>query len=891
MVQGGLDESRLDLIRKQLKALSNRHAVEILQVLNPDTGEVIESMGWDEIVEGMLRLRGFRKPEERKGKEKTQEESTYEKKRKSLVSGGTIYESMTKMVKAGFVTAIGKRGKKNRQFVITHDGRLALAALSGMIGPTREDTEIQKTAKLLLRHKNFIRLLPAQDLFLREIEEVSGNLIIQMPPGSGKTFLAMIVILISLQKGIRGLYLSPYTSLNGQVIDEYKDIFEDLEFLVVRHDGQRRASEEELESAQLIVATYESFSSAFLERKTWTNNIGLLVIDELTELDSPMKVVQSAYLGTDRSVNLDYLITLLKPETQIITLSSRFGETEVVSEWLEADVFRPSVRMRPDEFIVTADDEKDLVYIHSSDGTQRTTIESENMLRAVLEHMGDYQNKSVLIVAGSRMDAEYYTRRLAESHPRDISDAIVTQTLGEITDRPVATRLKKVLEKGIAFHHSGLHESIRDSLEEHIKNKTIRTVVSTTGITSGMSFPFDSVIILFGSSMYYLEARSRYMQVAGRIGEYHLAEYGGKVYIIFESPTRSFTNAEEMEEQLLHRPLEPLQPGRLYPSLMANLMARTPIKSRMFQREKLEQEILDIASRTLRCKIVEECTDRIKEMFQILFTWFLDKGVFIKTDKEYKISSEAKSAVLSGIDLIQYVEVQDTLQKLDSPSEDELVKLILEFRLPQSMRPRSQVPSDIELKAMGLEPPEDWYLTVSKGRAEVKERVLKSWIHEEPVEHVLRLARETAKDLKVRGMNIDDGDLGTLVAFCSATAHDLAQFFDITKKKELADRMSILSRQFQFGAREDLAPTDLFELIVADETAPIPRKLTREEVRKLYDKGYQTISQVVRKDIDPSKRGLARDRFAKNSGFDIDFAKNIYKAALSYIRNQMEEGD
>ncbi|MBD3405990.1 MAG: DEAD/DEAH box helicase [Candidatus Lokiarchaeota archaeon] len=889
MTKGGLDESRLDLIRKQLKALSNRYAVEILQVLNPDAGEVIQSMGWDEIVEGMLHLKGIDKPPERRSKEKTQKEVKYESERKSLVSGGTIYESMTKMVKAGFVTAIGKRGKKNRQFVITHDGRLALAALTGMIGPTREDTEIQQTAKLLLRHKNFIRLLPAQDLFLREIEDFSRNLVIQMPPGSGKTFLAMILILISLQKGKRSFYLSPYTSLNGQVIDEYKDIFEDLEFSMVRQDGQSRATEEQLDSADIIVATYESFASAFHERKSWTNEIGLLVIDELTELDSPREHAQAAFLGTDRSVNLDYLIALLKPTAQIITLSSRFGETDEIAEWLDADVFRPSVRLRPDEFIVTHDD--DVVYIHSSDGTQSSTLESDNMLRAVIDHLGDYDKKSVLIVAGSRNDAEYYTRRLAESHPREISEKLVSQIIGEVADMPVAQRLKKVLEKGIAFHHSGLHESIRDKLEENIKKKTVRTVVSTTGITSGMSFPFDCVIILFGSSMYYLEARSRYMQVAGRIGEYHLAEHGGRVYIIFESPTRSFENAEQMEEQLLHRPLEPLRPGELYPSLMANLMTRSPINKTEFQKRKLEEELVEIASRTLRCKTVEGCVDRIKRMFSILFDWFVKNGAFVEITEGYKISESAKHAVQSGFDLIQYVKIRDVLQAMDNPKEDELVQLILRFRLPQAMRPRSLIPTDIELEAMDLDPPEEWYINLAKGRAIVKQKVLEHWIRENPVADVLTLAKDTAKNLQVRGMNIDDGDLGTLVAFCSETANDLSSFFKEMGKDNLAERLHILSRQFRFGVKEDIARTDMLELIIPENETSISRRLSREEVRTLYENGYHSISEIVRKDIDPSKRGLARDRFAKNSGFETDFAKEIYKAALSHVRAQMDRDD
>jgi len=48
---------------------------------------------------------------------------------------------------------------------------------------------------------------------------------------------------------------------------------------------------------------------------------------------------------------------------------------------------------------------------------------------------------------------------------------------------------------------------------------------------------------------------------------------------------------------------------------------------------------------------------------------------------------------------------------------------------------------------------------------------------------------------------------------------------------------------------------------------------------------------VIRKDIDASKKGLARDRFSQNCGLDIDLAKEVYKAAMIHIRAQLEGDD
>ncbi|MFW9795092.1 MAG: DEAD/DEAH box helicase, partial [Candidatus Thorarchaeota archaeon] len=514
------EDEDLSRLRDQLKALSNRHAMEILQVLSPKTGEIVPTLGWEGIVEGMLALEGIVRPVVESRNERSQQQAAYEKQRQTLMSGGTIYETMNKLIRSGFVISTGDKGRKQRGFMITHEGRLALSAIGKLGGPIGTGTDVQKAAKILLKHKNFVSLLPAQEKFISEIGDVDGNLVIQMPPGSGKTFLAMIIVLLRLQKGIRCLYLSPYTSLSRQIVEEYGTLFEELGYTVVRHDGLSRAPDAKLEDGNLVIAMYESFTSALLQRRKWTENLGLVVVDELTELDSIMEVTPQS-LGTDRSTKLDTTITLLKEMSQIVTLSSRFGETEEVTDWLDAEVFRPNVQLLPDQFIVRKVNDK--YEIVSSDGTQRASSSQGDILEAAIEHLTDYEDKSILIVASSRFRAQGIARWLARNHPRSTSKGLVERIVGSGEDLPLSNRLADTLNKGIAFHHSGLDAGVRERLESEIRRMTVRTVVSTTGITSGISFPFDCVMILFDRSMYYLETRSRYLQVAGRIGEYYLA--------------------------------------------------------------------------------------------------------------------------------------------------------------------------------------------------------------------------------------------------------------------------------------------------------------------------------------------------------------------------------
>ncbi|MGY5863618.1 MAG: DEAD/DEAH box helicase [Candidatus Thorarchaeota archaeon] len=869
------EDKDLSKLREQLKALSNRHAMEILQVLSPQTGEIIPTLGWEGIVEGMLTLEGVTKPDVTASTEKSQDQAEFDRLRHSLMSGGTIYETMTKLVGSGFVTSTGDKGRKQRGFMITHEGRLALAAIGRLSGPIGTGTDVQGAAKILLKHKNFVSLLPAQQKFINEIGDVDGNLVIQMPPGSGKTFLAMIIILLRLQKGIRCLYLSPYTSLSRQIVEEYGTLFEELGYSVVRHDDLSRATDAELEGGDLIIAMYELFTAALLQKKKWTEKLGLSVIDELTELDSVMGVTPQS-LGADRSTKLDTVVTLLKQMCQVVTLSSRFGETEEVTEWLDAKVFRPNVRLVPDEFIVSKVDDK--FEIVSSDGTQRASSSQEDILDVVIDHLGDYENKSILIVASSRYRAQGVARRLAKTHPRTADQDLAERVVGSGEVLPLSNRLADTLKHGVAFHHSGLDAGVRERLEHEIRRKNIRTVISTTGITSGISFPFDCVMILFDRNMYYLQARSRYLQVAGRIGEYSLAQRGGRVYLGFEVPIGDTT------EKLLHRPIEPLSPGVLTPDLAISILTRDTVNGKVFTREDLEKKFLDFVKSTLRGSMDTDYSAGMKRFFSSLFKWLVKKKIFEKVENGHKLSKDARSAILADIEVIDYVQVCGPLSKLkEDTDESNLIALLLESRMVQTMRPRSFVPSKMELDVMKLDPPEEWYLQRVPERQAVKTAVLEKWVDEQDVSTIVKEAAEMA-----RGISLDEGDLNSLLGICSRSADNLGLFLDSTKRKGLSNRMAILSRQLMYGVREDLAGTDLLELQLLPGDASPSSRLSREKARILFENGYESISDVVKKDLGASKEGYARDRFAKNSGLESDFAKEVYKAALSHVRAKLD---
>lgn len=849
----------------------------------------MHSLGWDDLAEGILRLQGYSWPDA-VYEEKTEAQALYEKEKAKIISGGTLYETMAKLVEEGLVLEEGERRKKNRAFRITREGRLALSALQGMEGSLGATTKLQETAEKLLKHKNFLGLLPGQQEFLMEVKELPRNMIIQMGPGAGKTFLAIILLLSRIRNGVKCVYLAPYTSLLRQILDEYGILFDQLGINIVRLDGTTRPSHQQLKNADLVIAIYESFLSAMMANHPWTRDIDFAIIDELTELDGGKRRLRARYLGNDRSTRLDCLIAILKERAKLVTLSARFGGTQKIAEWLDATVFHPDRVVRPEEFIASKDD--NVLNIESSDSSQEWEVRCDNSIDGILDYIGEYRDKSILVVVGSRERTENIARRLANEYPRNIESETVDTIVGKDENMPIAQRLKNVLRKGIAFHHAGLASNIRWRLERSIKDRDVRTVVSTTGITAGMSFPIDIIIIIFDKSTGYIASRPQYLQIAGRIGEYHLVEKGGVVYLVHEEPTRELEDQESLRWKLLLSPLEQIEPSEIYPSLMLALIAMSATSLLEFTMQDLQRHFLLLVKRTLRYFLNEEYLDTMEERFAILYDWLLDQGVFSRSKNAVTVAGTAKKAIESGMYLIDYALLGEHIEGLSATSTlEDLTSVLLRFDLVQSLRPSTRFPARIELETMELEEPGNWYEELVEMRGKVKKKAILDWAKELEMPTIIENSHELAREIKIGGQpaagsGLAEGDLITLVGVCSNLASGVSRFLRSIGRIEAAEKMDMCSVRLRYGVKPDLAETDLFDLEIPSATET--RSLTREEARTLYDKGYESIRDLVFKDIDRKKKGYARDRFAQNCGLPEDEGMRIYKAALKHVRSQKE---
>lgn len=97
--------------------------------------------------------------------------------------------------------------------------------------------------------------------------------------------------------------------------------------------------------------------------------------------------------------------------------------------------------------------------------------------------------------------------------------------------------VRKVVSKGIGYHHSGLIPKIREVIEFLIKNKLVKLVFATETFAVGLNFPVKTVVMTSLTKPTENGFRnltvSEYKQMAGRAGRRFLDPYGNVIIMLF----------------------------------------------------------------------------------------------------------------------------------------------------------------------------------------------------------------------------------------------------------------------------------------------------------------------------------------------------------------------
>jgi superfamily II DNA/RNA helicase len=341
--------------------------------------------------------------------------------------------------------------------------------------------------------------------FLRE----GNDVIVSAPTGAGKTY---IFELLHEQRGLTGqaVYTVPTRALANDKHAEWKQRGWDV--------GIATGDVSENIHAPVVVATLETQ----VERLLRGQGPAILVIDEYQMIGDNSR--GSAY---------EAAIALAGSETRLLLLSGSVANAKDVAEWmrhLDRSVEVVETKHRPVPL-----EEMPLDAIQQSLAKR---LEGWWPRLAATVMLADLA--PLLIFTPRRKDAEKIARILAESLP-------ISEPLGLSVEQrnSCGKELSAMLERRIAFHHSGLSYAARAGIIEPLaKSGQLRVIVATMGLAAGINFSVRSVHVAAtqfhnGTQEQRLEP-DELLQMFGRAGRRGLDEVG---YVITTRESPSLNDA------------------------------------------------------------------------------------------------------------------------------------------------------------------------------------------------------------------------------------------------------------------------------------------------------------------------------------------------------------
>lgn len=342
------------------------------------------------------------------------------------------------------------------------------------------------------------------------------NLVVASPTASGKTIIAELVGLESiLNRKKKAMYTGPLRALASEHYNDLKKKYAEkhqIKFAV--STGELDSSSKYLSNFDFIFSTYEKLDSLLIHRAEWLQQIGVLIIDEVHELDS------------DRGATLEMIITklhILNPKMQIVALSATIPNADELATWLKAELVESTYRPVP---------LKEGVHYHQTiafKGGEEIELAQEEPFEGLLSDTLK-QKKQALVFANTRPRAESLAKQTSSIvYPKISPDERknlekVAQKIENALENPTeqCKKLASLVRSGVAFHHAGLVHKQRELVEDNFRNGLLKVISATPTLAAGINLPAFRVIITSlqrfdFSGMKNIPVRE-YRQMSGRAG-------------------------------------------------------------------------------------------------------------------------------------------------------------------------------------------------------------------------------------------------------------------------------------------------------------------------------------------------------------------------------------
>lgn len=394
-------------------------------------------------------------------------------------------------------------------------------------------------------------LYPPQALAVKAGLLEGESVMVSAPTASGKTLVAMMAVMAMLERGgRRAVYLSPLRALAAEKHSEFRGMQRvPLESPVRASVSAGDLNSRDRLSGNLLSMTNERMDLALRRDEGWLDEIDLVVADEVHLIGDPF-----------RGPTLEMILTRLRREgRQFVGLSATITNAAELSRWMGCRLvnsyWRP-VRLTEgvcDGGTVTMDDGSDFEVARSSRGAA-----VELALQSVRE------GGQALLFVNTRRGAPSQATRASKAVYRMLSppearrlEAASARILREGEGTELTKTLASLVSQGVAFHHAGLDQASRRTVEDCFRRGHIKVLAATPTLAAGVNLPARRVVV---SDITRYDARYgrnmpisvlEYKQFCGRAGRPQYDDSGEAIVVAGD-------NADQVMDEYVRGTPEPI---------------------------------------------------------------------------------------------------------------------------------------------------------------------------------------------------------------------------------------------------------------------------------------------------------------------------------------------
>ena len=635
-----------------------------------------------------------------------------------------------------------------------------------------------------LKSQGFTKLYPPQADSVKSGLLDGQSILVSAPTASGKTLIAMLAMLsyLSNNKG-KVIYLSPLRALAAEKFTEFKKLEKIIlgnKVKVAISTGDFENIEKNLEKSNVLILTNEKMDSIIRHGAEWIDEIGLVISDEVHLIGDE-----------NRGPTLEMILTqlkLLETRPQIVGLSATITNSDEIADWLECKLVKNDWRPVP-----LSEGVYDEGQVTMSDGK---TFEVERSLMGTSIDLGVqsvHQGGQSLVFAETRTRSKSLATKASGAifqilKKKEITELekISKKLLLENEHTELVKTLSLLVKKGVAFHHAGLNQKCRETIEAEFRKGTIKLLSSTPTLAAGVNLPARRVVI---SNINRYNAKVganrpisilEYKQLCGRAGRPQYDDYGESIIV-------GKGNTEDLMEYYINGKPEPI-----VSKITDDKSLRTHILSVIVTHPGIKkEEILEFFLQTLGG--LQSRKPTIKFAIDISLRFLASKFLIIKKGERYAATEFGQKTSMLYIDPLTATYFRDSIENISHERKHTFGFLHMITNCEEFFPKFSLRQKDYEIASLMIDNHSSQLLEpISEYDCSRSLLALQSWITE-------------STELSLSdSLGIESGDMHRMIENANWLSYCLREISKHVERADLLEELSDLRNRIVYGIREEL---------------------------------------------------------------------------------------